>query len=307
MKHFLSLFISISCLVWTLPATAQMMLPGATAATPAGATPQSNQSGGAKSAKKRSSSDAAAGESASFVAARPPGEETVIGHQFQRNGSSGVIALERPAKTLEMSKLAVVGYQISKPSEACRVEIGGGKISVAPATRFEGLLSYQIQMEACPFSMDILDGAVRVRGKMCEFAAADCKADPSGVWGPSGASIGDAEAKNIERVRGNADKSARAGFRALLQAAHGDKARTKDAAREQASFSSVREEICRDYAREDKHGFCASRITMARATAISAQLHGDAAPAGEGADKPRPPRKPRPKPALPVAIPTASQ
>ena len=104
------------------------------------------------------------------------------------------------------------------------------------------------------------------------------------------------EAKEIERQRGRIENEARANFRALLAAAKGNKARVKEIAREQASFSSRREEICRDYAREDQHGYCASRITMAHVVALAAELHGPEKPtSGQPVKKKRPPR---PKPAL---------
>jgi hypothetical protein len=67
----------------------------------------------------------------------------------------------------------------------------------------------------------------------------------------------------------------------------------KEVAAAQAGFSSLREETCRDYAREDQHGFCAARLTEAHALALRAKLYPNAD------DKP-PPRK-RPPPRKPVA------
>lgn len=298
MKRFFYFVAAVLAGLWAVPEVqAQLVLPGAVAPTPAGSAPAA--AAGAASAKKRGKKASGKGggpESGGVASTRAPGEETVAGRQFQRNGASGVLALERPAKALEMSKLVLIGYQISKPAELCRVDISGGKINLTPGPRHEGLISYQVELEACPVSMDILEGAVRLRGRVCEFKAADCSADPSGVWGPPGASIGEAEAKAIEKLRGKADKDARAGFRAALQKAGGDKSQSTQIVRDQASFSSAREELCRDYAREDKHGFCASRVTLARAVALSAQLRGEgAANPDDAPQKPKPGKKPRPK------------
>ena len=303
MRHFTVLLTAcIAGLFWFSDAQAQLVLPGAAAPTPAGATPAPAAAGGGaqkKPAKKKSGESAGGPESGGVSSTKAPGEESLAGRQFQRNGSTGLLALERPGKTLELSKLILIGYQITKPNELCRVELGGARINLKPDRRYQGLITYQAELEACPFALDVLDGAVRIRGKTCEFKAADCNADPSGIWGPPGASIGPEEAKNIEKLRGKADKDARAGFRAVLNAAGRDKVRTREVARDQASFSSVREESCRDYAQEDKHGFCASRVTLARAVALSAELHPDAKPDADTLEKPRlgSKKKPRVKPA----------
>ncbi len=294
MKRIYGLFIACAFGVASAaPAMAQLVLPGAAAPTPAGATP-------APAGGKKPSKGGGGPESGGVALTKAPGEDTVAGHQFQRNGSAGVLALDRPARDLEISKLVLAGYQISKPAELCRVDIGG-KVALTPARRHEGLISYQAELEACPFSLDILDGAVRVRGKVCAFQAADCNIDPTGVWGPPGASIGEAEAKAIESLRGKADKDARAGFRAVLAKYGHDRAQSREVVREQASFSSEREELCRDYAREDKHGFCASRVTLARAVALSAQLRGEGMETETAKTKPPAKKKPRPKPAAVAA------
>ena len=232
----------------------------------------------------------------------PPEPETIIGRQFQHNGREGVLTFERgPTRTPAIGRLAFVGFQISNPVEACRVEISGGRIDVRPAARNEGLESYEVAMSACPFSFDVLDGAVRIRGNVCEIAAADCRVDPAGVWGPSGGSIGAEDARNIEAVRARAETESQASYRALVGLSSTDPKRTRDLARDQAGFSSVREEICRNYLGEERHGFCASRITQAHAISLSTRLH------GEPAQKPVAARAPRPRPAAPVALPGVIQ
>jgi hypothetical protein len=293
MKILFPVLFALGALAPMTSATAQLILPGALppSAQPTVAPPAGGPAGG-----QLPGGPAAAPAAPKPIAAKPPGEETVAGRQLQRNGAVGVMAIEKTANGLEIGKLALVGFQISKPTEICRVEVGGGPIGLRPAERHEGLLSFDATLEACPFSLDILDGAARVRGKTCDFTEADCRVDPSGVWGPPGAAIGPQEAKEIEHQRGRIENEARANFRALLAAAKGNKARVKEIAREQASFSSRREEICRDYAREDQHGYCASRITMAHVVALAAELHGPEKPtSGQPVKKKRPPR---PKPAL---------
>ena len=235
---------------------------------------------------------------------RAPGADAVFGHQYQRNGRSGVFLLERgSARAPALTRLALVGYQISNPLEACRVEISGGRIDVRPAARHEGLESYDVAMEACPFSFDILEGALQVRGDICEIPAADCRVDPAGVWGPPGGSIGAEEAKTIETLRGRAETECLAAYRALAGLATANPKKMRDLAHDQAAFSSRREEICRDYLGEERHGFCASRITQARAVGLSALMP------GAGAGKPAAPRSPRPKPATapPLGLPGGLQ
>ena len=301
-RKFVFLIVATTSLCCALPAQAQLMLPGAAPSTPAGAAPA--PAGGQKPAKKPAKAadgTTSAAESGGVAITRAPGEETVAGRQFQRNGSAGVMGMEKPAgKPLQISRLVFSGYQISRPTEVCRVEVDGANVSLKPESRYQGLISFEVETAGCTFSLDILEGAARVRGRTCEFRAADCTADPSGVWGPPGNSIGEAESKAIEKLRGKADKDARAGFRVLLRNAGHDRALARQIVREQASFSSLREETCRDYAGEDKHGFCASRVTLARAVALSAQLRGDAA---GGEDKPAPAKKkPRPKTPKPATL-----
>lgn len=289
----------LACLLADGPAKAQLVLPGA---MPPSAAPVVGPPAGGAAGAKPNGPPSGGPPVARALPVRAPGEEAVAGLQLQRNGSAGIMAIDRVGGGgLEIGRLALLGFQISRPTEVCRVEVSGGKISLRPAERREGLLSYEAQLETCPFSLDVLEGAARVRGRTCDFVAADCRVDPTGVWGPPGASIGPAEAKNIESARGKAESEARGSFRELLAAAKGNKATIKELARNQASFSSIREEICRDYALEDKHGFCASRITMAHAVALSAQLHGP-----KSVDSTTPPKKkpkPKPKPAAPIAPP----
>jgi hypothetical protein len=281
-------------------ARAQLVLPGAvspsappTFAPPAGGAGKPAGAPADKGARRDSGvSTPAEGRAAAL---KPPGDDAIAGRTFLRNGAEGAMAIEKSGAALQLSRLVLTGYLISRPAEACRVEIGGGPIALTPAERHDGLLSYSVALEACPFAIDVLDGAALARGPVCEFKAADCKIDPSGFWGPDGASFGPEAAKSIEKARATAEAESRGQFRALLAANRQNRVRTKEIAGQQASFSSIRAQICQNYAAEDKHGYCASRITMAHAVALSAELHGAAAEAGKGAGAPVK-RKPRPKP-----------
>ncbi|MDB5648849.1 MAG: uncharacterized protein JWL62_369, partial [Hyphomicrobiales bacterium] len=144
----------------------------------------------------------------------------------------------------------------------------------------------------CPFKLDVLDGAVLAEGNICDVPKADCRIDPAGLWGPSGGSIRGDLLPRIERSRRQADDQVRATFKALLASTR-DKAEIKRVAAAQAGFSSRREEVCTKYRREDVHGFCAARLTEARAFALRAEydrLAGGAPKAKPVARKPAPPK-----------------
>ena len=222
---------------------------------------------------------------------RAPAEDAVVGRPLLRNGSTGTLVIERAGKDLRVQKLALTGDQISKPNEHCRVEVSGTPLSLTSEGKPAGLSRYKLALEICPFSFDVLDGAVLASngGKTCEFKAADCQVDPAGLWGPRASELGPERIKEFERERAHAESTVRADFRALLAAAGKDKQQTKALAREQAGFSSEREEKCRSYAGEDVHGFCALRFTEARAIALGARLAG----VEETRPKPAQPRKPK--------------
>ena len=205
---------------------------------------------------------------------KPPSEETIVGHELSRDGFAGIIALQRGSGTgLEITKLSIAGEEISHPGKQCQVDVAAGTpIQASFAGRPNGVSRYEVELETCPFSLDVLEGAVLVTRtpQTCDFRAADCRADPAGLWGPPGNAIGPDQTKQLERERGHVELDMRVRFRALLTSAGKDKEATKQIAREQAGFSSEREVICRNYVREDIHGFCALRITQARALALQA-------------------------------------
>jgi len=278
-----------AAVLFTLAAQAQLMLPGALQATPP-AEPQaarSDRPGAAAPAKPKP------------VSEKAPDVAALIGRDLSRDGSEGLIAFQRASGNgLEISKFSVAGQSISTPSARCRIEIvADAPIAAKFAGQPKGLQRYDVDIEACPFSLEVLDGAAlidRAPPHVCDFAAADCRIDPTGLWGPPGASIDAEQIKQLERARGHAEANMRANFRALLASAGKDKAAIKKIASEQAGFSSEREMICRAYAREDAHGFCALRITQARALALQAEFAARAKN-GEGEKSAKAAMKKKPK------------
>ena len=205
------------------------------------------------------------------AAIKAPTEDAVIGRDLALNGAHGRIEFARSADGLSITRLTLDGDQISKPDDICRVDVvAGNPIATKPLGRPLGMLRFQVPLEACPFSFDVLEGAILANPlpQACVLKAADCKVDPSGLWGPHAASLGPERIKEIERGRPRAETTMRDNFRALLARTKGRVA-VKAAASEQAGFSSLRATICRDYAKEDVHGFCALRMTEARSLALS--------------------------------------
>jgi hypothetical protein len=243
-----------------VPAAAQMMLPGASAPTQAGVVqkPASSAKPKPKAAPMRVASD-----------------DSVIGKPLLLNGTRGRITIERGASGLE-ARVLLAGDQISRPTEACGVDLGGGApLALTPAGRPDGVLRYELAFPGCPIQFDVLDGAVLASGvnESCRFPDNDCRADPRGMWGPSAASV-EADAAAIEAARGSADKAVRASFKQLLSQVQKskDKVAVRVLASEQAGFTSRRDTICRDYQREAAHGFCSARYTEFRAASLSSRL-----------------------------------
>ena len=289
--------LSIAATLLSGPAQAQLSLPGA-APPPAGPMTSVPLDAGAKPKPKPKPKDDGP--------VRAPGEETVVDRSLLHNGYAGRLELERRDKSLAVVKLTLPGDAMSKAGQACKVEaLTGGPIVATAVGKPKGLARYQVALPGCDFSFDVLDGAVRVEPaqRVCEFAAADCRVDMSGLWGPPAASLGGERAREIEKTRARAEASMRAHFKTLVGRTSGKDA-VKLVARDQAAFSSQREMVCRDYQQETKHGFCGSSVTEARAAELWALLGAPAAGADGAEAKPKKPKKPKPKPA---AAPVAGQ
>ena len=274
----------LAAMVFTVPASAQLMLPGAVTGKPLAA-------GKAKSGILRLAPGktrrprAGGGESGSL--GKAPDAEAIVGRPLALNGAAGKLELARHDKQLVVKTLTLTGEQTARPGEACEVKLDLPAPLVAKAAgQPSGLSRYDVALEACPFSFDVLDDAVMLSSPAltCEFKQAECQVAVAGLWGPSPATFTPARIKEIEHARTRWEAAVRASFRDAVARAK-DKGEVKDAAREQAGFSSQRETQCRDYASEDKFGFCAARMTQARAFALHArttQLEAEHAQAGDG-------------------------
>ena len=316
-----SVLASLAWLAIAVPSFPQLQLPGAVRApTPAGAstTPSGTPGGAAGGAKKHGSGGGGEPAAPKPVMVRAPGEKSLEGRTLGLNGRSGVLRFTRNGTQLELVEMKLAGDKSSKVGESCTMTVSGGPFAVEPDGRQDGLLQFKANVNACPFTFAVLDGAIMVTHNgsristglgagTCEIKEEDCRGHLAGFWGPHGGGIGAAEGKSIESTRGQADKDARANFRTLIRNARADRAKVKEIAADQAGFSARREEMCRDYLREHQHGYCASRYTQARAVALAAQL--GAVQVDDGTAKPPPKPRPRrpatPKPAPGQAAPLA--
>lgn len=228
-------------------------------------------------------------------------DQAIDGTTLYLNGTRGRLAIEKRDKQALTVRLIAVGEKISQPAESCGVDLGAGQsVPLSAAGRPAGVTRYELGMPGCPVAFDILDGGIYVPpgSQACEFTETDCRVDLHGMWGPPASAI-EAEVASIERDRGRADKAVRESYKALLsKVPKTDKPGIRRIAAEQAGFTSERETVCRDYAREAAHGFCATRFTEYRAASLAARL-GQAAPA-EADARPKPKPKPKPKPAAPA-------
>ena len=250
------------CFLTPLTALAQMQLPGAANPSARGTVDTPPVSGSSRASLLPNLSQ--------------PSEDSILSRELRLNGNQGLIAFDQKAKVLRITRLTLPGHQISKPQEACRIDLSGGPFVLRSAGFYDGLKRYQSDILSCPISVDILEGAVSVavQGGLCSFEQADCSASPDGLWGPPSTAFGANEIKSIEKSRSLSDSHVQAYFRAILSQTK-DKKLVRDIAADQAGFSAKRDEICRDYVREDQHGFCSLRITEARALALSARLKPD--------------------------------
>jgi hypothetical protein len=259
-----------------------MQLPGAATPSPAGTT-QSAPAAGPLSAPRK----------AAPVVVKAPTEDSVLARTFRRNGVTGEARVERLGTSYGL-RLTAEGFQTGNPTEACAVSFGDQPLPLKSLGKPTGLPRYELEASVCPIVFDVLDGAILVTApaQPCVIEAAQCKVDPRGLWGPDSRTLG-AQAKDIERARSRAESAVRDGYKTLTARASVPDQRM--IAREQAGFSSERELVCRDFQREGSHGFCAAKLTEARAAELRLRTSGGT----QIADKPV--RKKKPKVASPPA------
>ncbi|MFV0279971.1 MAG: hypothetical protein ACK5JM_04315 [Rhodoblastus sp.] len=262
------------------PAHAQLQLPGAFQPAPAGTVAPAPDAAKPRKAAPRKPAPPP----------KPPGEESILGRTLMQKGADGLIEFSRAGKDLQLVKLKIAGDLISRFGERCLVDLSAEPIALTPDEKPLGLARYKVELPACPFSVDILNGAINVvrEGGACEFKTADCRVDPTGLWGQPANEIGPKRAKEIERERHRAEQTMRDQFKIWIKSAGKDRALVSRIAREQAAFSSRREEACRSYQRETEHGYCALVFTEGRIAAIAARVLPPAPPEEE-----RPPAKTR--------------
>lgn len=289
-------------------ANAQMALPGAVAPTRAGTMTSSkpkNYAGGMGEARVKA------------VMPKAPSEDTILNKTLKLNGAGSEIQITRAGTDLQVGKLVFVGDRLSRSGEQCRYEAPGAPLKLSTKESGAGLRRYQVDFPGCAFSFDVLDGAILATndGKICEIKSADCRIDPDGLWGMAETDFDPKTAGDMLGARAKVEQTVRSNFRALYDRNKADKALRAFVVREQANFSSWREEVCRSYAKESDFGYCALRLTEARVISLGAQLASGikqpeekpAVPAvAQPAQLPTPPA-PATAPAQPVATPAAPE
>src|SRR5271157_1160264 len=246
------------------PAHAQVALPGAAPAAPAG-TPAA-----APKPKKATAGSTKTAKTAPLAA---PGVETIDGRPLLLNGGTGLLQVSGSGKSLQVDKLSLPGESVSDPTQRCIVDIVGEKpIEATSEARPDGLERYEADVPACPFTFDVLDGAVLVPSQItaCVFKAADCQTSPGGLWGPDGASL-ENDAAAIGKQRTKAENAMARAVQAIEERAK-DNPDASSLLTDQNAFPGQRDDACRDYVKESVHGFCAASLTEARAALLEARL-----------------------------------
>ncbi len=198
------------------------------------------------------------------------------------NGKEGLLQISGSGQTLQVDKLRLLGESVSDSSQRCIVDIVGEKpIEARSEGRPDGLERYDVDVPACPFAFDVIDGAALVPSQItaCVFKAADCQTGPGGLWGPDGAEL-EKDAAAIGKRRNEAEKAMAKAVRAIGVRSKDDPDATA-LLRDQDAFPGRRDEACRDYLKESAHGFCAMALTEARAALLEARLAAVSSPAAK--------------------------
>lgn len=250
-------------------ARAQLVLPGAVAPTPAG----HSQAPAPSRAKAKSAAGEASVRVVRGTAVAVPKPATLAGRTLALDGGDSQIAFAAVDKSVAVAKLTLAGEKISSPVETCRLEVSPTPGQLTSLGRPDGLDRFRVEVPACPVTFDVLDGSILVAHTeaTCEFTAADCRVRITGLWGPAPTELGPERIKGLERARAAAEAAVRSNYKALVASTR-DRPTIMGFARDQAQFSSSRSETCRDYADEGRHGYCATRLTEARAALLSDRL-----------------------------------
>jgi hypothetical protein len=257
-----TLFVAGVFLALAGPARAQLALPGAVPPDPVAEVVAPAKP------KPKPRRDVAA-------AVRGPGEEAALDRTLLQNGGQSRLELERRDGKVVAAKLSLSGLSTTKSGQICKVDLtASGPIPATPLGRSTGLSRFELPVEGCKLTLDVLEGAVLMDPSVgvCEFKAADCRVEMGGLWGPPASSLV-AQAREIEKARGQAEQTLRGNYKLLSQRASGKEA-VKLVARDQAAFTSEREMACRFYDKENVHGYCGARYTQARAAQAWARING---------------------------------
>jgi hypothetical protein len=247
-------------------AFAQLSLPGAAAPdTPAATAPETE----APAAKPKHRARRSSGGGVGALVADPA---ALDGKTLRLNGRNGELRLAKgPDGKLQIVKFALAGEVISNPAQRCKIDIVSDKpLDANPQGAPDGLPRFAAAIPACPLTFDVVaDGVLAPpQANACVFAAADCQASPSGLWGPESADL-EKDPRAIARTRALADRSIQDSLHELVR-------RDKDAAapltRQESDFAAERDDLCHDYAGEARLGFCASRVQQSRAALLIKRL-----------------------------------
>ena len=273
------------------PAPAQLVLPGAAPAAPAGAPAAAARK---KKAGATSKAGTVAGKAAKISA---PDVASVTGRSLTLNGEAGLLQLSGSGETMQVDKLRFAGESVSDPSQRCIIDIVGEKPIMATSVgRPDGLERFEVDVPACPFAFDVLDGAVLVPAQItaCVFKAADCQTSPGGLWGAGAADI-ENDAAAIDKRRSQAEKEMGKALHAIEELAK-DNPDAANLLRDQNGFPGERDDACRAYVKEGALGYCGANLTEARAALLQARLAAlqpaSAAKTGKSASEKKKKKKP---------------
>ena len=197
---------------------------------------------------------------------------TLDGKILRLNGRNGELRLAKGADgKLKIAQYSLAGEVISNPAQRCKIDIVADKpLDATPQGAPDGLPRFAASIPACPFTFDVVaDGVLSPpQANACVFAAADCQASPSGLWGPEPADL-DKDPHAVTRTRALADRSIQDSLHELVRR---DKDAAASLARQESDFAAERDDMCHDYASEARLGFCASRMQQSRAALLIKRL-----------------------------------
>jgi len=202
----------------------------------------------------------------------PSGLATLYDRTLKLNGVSGALRFEKglKGKGLVISELVLSGVTISDPSQKCEISIvSDTPIETKAEKDAPGAPMFKAEIPACPLVFLTLSEAVLTPGQdECVFTAADCRANPSGMWGPEPQELA-SRTEEISKQRERAEKSISASLAAIEKV---DKDMAAQLASTAAGYEAARDQNCGKYADEATHGFCRSRADEARAIALRKRL-----------------------------------